>query len=193
MSLPMKSGPVTIGDELIRPPAPVNRRDSAAVDAAWRLVIRAGYRILRLWWFLRRPTHRGALVALWHDGEILLVRTSYRRRWSLPGGGIASGESACEAALRELREEVGIDLPPETLRPAYAAATFWEYRHDHTTIFEAELDDRPNLRLDNREILAALFHAPAAVAADDLTPPLARYLAGRNSIPSSASTPAPRI
>jgi 8-oxo-dGTP diphosphatase len=193
MSLPMKSGPVTIGDELVRPPAPVNRRDASAVDAAWRLTIRVGYRILRLWWFLRRPAHRGALVALWHNGEILLVRTSYRRRWGLPGGGIDSGESAQEAALRELREEIGLDLPPEALRPAYADAIFWEHRHDHTTIFEAELGERPSLRLDNREILAAVFRAPATIASGDLTPPVARYLAGRKPTPSSASTPAAEI
>src|SRR5712692_493303 len=90
----------TIGDELARPPGAVNHRRAhiRAIDRLWQLAIAAAYQLLRLWWLVRRPAHRGALVALWHDGEILLLRSSYRPGWSLPGGGLARGESAREAA-----------------------------------------------------------------------------------------------
>lgn len=44
------------------------------------------------------------------DGALLLVEHSYRRRWGVPGGLLERGESTAEAAVREAREEVGIDV-----------------------------------------------------------------------------------
>ena len=134
------------------------------------------YRALRLWWFLRRPRHRGALVALWHGGEILMIRTSYRRRWDLPGGGVGRGEDARDAALRELAEEVGISLPPAALRIAAEGESFWEHRHDHVTIFEARVAHRPPLRIDAREIIEAGFRDPSTVDLAAVNPQVARYL-----------------
>jgi ADP-ribose pyrophosphatase YjhB (NUDIX family) len=42
-------------------------------------------------------------------GEILLIRRSDNDNWALPGGAIDLGESARQAAVRETREETGID------------------------------------------------------------------------------------
>ena len=47
-------------------------------------------------------------VALTPEGEIVLVRLSYARGWRLPGGGVEEGEADEGAALRELREEIGM-------------------------------------------------------------------------------------
>lgn len=56
------------------------------------------------------PTHAGGIV--WRDAggriEYLLVRArSDREEWVLPKGHIEAGESAEQAALREVREEAG--------------------------------------------------------------------------------------
>jgi len=37
-------------------------------------------------------------------------------RWEFPGGKIEADESALEAAVREVREEVGIEAPPSELK-----------------------------------------------------------------------------
>lgn len=42
-------------------------------------------------------------------GRILLIRRTDNDRWSLPGGKIDLGESLVQAAVRETREETGID------------------------------------------------------------------------------------
>ena len=156
------------------------RRPPCWADRAWRLAYLCAYRVLRLWWRLRRPRHRGALVALWHDGKVLLVRSSYRRRWDLPGGGVRRGEDPAAAALRELKEEVGIELPEAALRLAYDAEIFWESRHDRVMIFAHEAAGLPALRLDNREIVEAAFRDPAAVDPASASPHLVRYLRERS-------------
>lgn len=50
-------------------------------------------------------------AAIFRAGEVLLVQRSkppYAGLWSLPGGHIETGESAVEAARRELAEETGV-------------------------------------------------------------------------------------
>jgi 8-oxo-dGTP pyrophosphatase MutT (NUDIX family) len=43
------------------------------------------------------------------DGEVLLIRRSDNDNWAVPGGAVDLGESVAEAAIRETREESGID------------------------------------------------------------------------------------
>jgi 8-oxo-dGTP pyrophosphatase MutT (NUDIX family) len=44
--------------------------------------------------------------------QVLLVRHSYgdRRRWELPGGAVKRRERPLDAAVREVREELGVEL-----------------------------------------------------------------------------------
>ena len=42
-------------------------------------------------------------------GEVLLIRRSDNDNWAVPGGAIDLGESMLQAAVRETREETGID------------------------------------------------------------------------------------
>ena len=48
-------------------------------------------------------------------GEVLCVRKHSSPRFQLPGGKPEAGESMVEAALRETREEVGVDVEREAL------------------------------------------------------------------------------
>ena len=71
-------------------------------DPLLRLAFRVGYRVLRVWWFVRRPTTRGVKCVLTCGDEILLVRHTYGRtdRWELPGGGVKRREEPRAAASR---------------------------------------------------------------------------------------------
>lgn len=43
-------------------------------------------------------------------GKVLVVKPSYKDYWSVPGGVIEKNESPRDAALREVREEIGLEL-----------------------------------------------------------------------------------
>ena len=55
------------------------------------------------------------VLLLDHDGQILLVDPSYKPGWDLPGGNIQANEPPDLGAQRELREELGLDLPADQL------------------------------------------------------------------------------
>ncbi len=131
------------------------------------------YPFARLWWRLRRPPHEGALVALYVGSAVLLVRASYRVRWSLPGGGVRPGETPEAAARRELDEEIGLAAP--ALHPAGVLCGTWDGRPERVHFFELRIAQLPKLRLDNREIVAARLADPVDLGAARLTGPVADY------------------
>ena len=49
-------------------------------------------------------------VAVLVDGKILLTKRDDFQVWCLPSGGVEDGESLAEAAIRETKEETGIDV-----------------------------------------------------------------------------------
>jgi 8-oxo-dGTP diphosphatase len=159
---------------------PVGRLSTSArstmADAVWRVGYRLAYFVLRLWWFLRRPPHRGAVVAVWCQGSLLVVRQSYRWGLNLPGGSVAKREPVIAAACRELKEELGLSAQPQSLVHVGDAVLRWEYRHDHVSFFDLRLDEMPRLLPDNREIVEARFLSPEAVRALPLSPVLRAYL-----------------
>jgi 8-oxo-dGTP pyrophosphatase MutT (NUDIX family) len=64
---------------------------------------------LKASWFIRRPRTFGAhTLALTPERKLVLVKLRYAADWRVPGGGRERGETAEDAALRELREEIGM-------------------------------------------------------------------------------------
>ncbi len=108
-----------------------------------RLAYRSAYWAARIWWFIRRPQTFGAVVALWSDGRILLVQASYRRCYALPGGFMKRGETARDAASRELAEELQLFIPPDALTLGWHGSRRFESREDTVTIWEIVLDAPP--------------------------------------------------
>jgi 8-oxo-dGTP diphosphatase len=56
-----------------------------------------------------------ALVYL-RDRKVLVTMSRGKNRWYLPGGKREPGESDAETLRREVREELGVDIRPETAR-----------------------------------------------------------------------------
>jgi 8-oxo-dGTP diphosphatase len=64
--------------------------------------------------FPRRPVPAVGAIVFW-DGAVLLVKRGAepnQGRWSLPGGALETGETVEAAAVRETREETGVDVRP---------------------------------------------------------------------------------
>lgn len=111
-----------------------------------------------------RPTALGAtVVAEDEQGRVLLVRHSYMRGWALPGGGVGRNEPPESAAVRELREEVGLlDCGPAEFLGLYTRKVAWFsnvialYR-----VRNARINFRPNL-----EVREAAFYNPLSPPPD---------------------------
>ncbi len=101
-----------------------------------------------------------AAVAVWHAGRLLVVEHSYMGGRTLPGGHLRSTEMPDQAAVRELEEEVGLVITAAEIR--FFGHT--EGRHSRLSLFECQLAREPEIRIDNREIIAAAFTAPAAIS-----------------------------
>jgi ADP-ribose pyrophosphatase YjhB (NUDIX family) len=91
--------------------------------------------LFRIWWRFSRPMTLGARVICRDEtGRILLVRHSYSKGWHLPGGGVEIGETAREAAIRELAEEGGVE-PTETPELVGFYANRQHFPNDHVAIY----------------------------------------------------------
>ncbi len=100
------------------------------------MLARLAYRVLSLYWRIRRPIVLGVCAVVVRDGaEVLLVRHSYLPGWHFPGGGIKRGESASQAAVRELWEETGLRALGEPVLCAGPTYRVLDGKHDHVTFF----------------------------------------------------------
>jgi 8-oxo-dGTP pyrophosphatase MutT (NUDIX family) len=114
-----------------------------------------------------------AAVALVRDGHVLTVRKQGTERFMLVGGKLEPGESARDAALRETREEVGIEVAEATLLGEFHSEAANEPGHTlHSTVFWIESDAEPVAAGE----IAEVRWTPLEDHPDDLAPMLAHHV-----------------
>lgn len=106
------------------------------------------------------------------EGKVVLIERKYPPHgWALPGGMVDIGEKLENAAIRELKEETGLDVTLEALLSVYSDPKRDERRHVVSAVFvgQAEgvpcaaddaknaglfgLDELPTLAFDHKDIL----------------------------------------
>lgn len=110
-----------------------------------------------VYWRLFTPTTGGAYVAIWWDDQVLIIRNSYKRGWTLPAGGKKRDETIQATALREVREEVAIQLSPDNVQQIARFSSREEYKNDVVTMFESSFETKPAFEIDNTEVVEAKF------------------------------------
>jgi 8-oxo-dGTP pyrophosphatase MutT (NUDIX family) len=73
---------------------------------------------------------RRTRILLVHDTDVLVIKGWMSDgKWSLPGGGVHRDETVLQGAVRELHEEIGIQLTEKDLRPLGEAMLYRAYGH----------------------------------------------------------------
>ena len=87
------------------------------------------------WEKSKRPTVR-AIIRV--DDKLAMVHNEKYDYYAFPGGGIEEGEDFHQALIREVKEEVGLMVIPETIEEFGSALRLNSSRRFEKTIFEQE-------------------------------------------------------
>jgi ADP-ribose pyrophosphatase YjhB (NUDIX family) len=104
----------------------------------------------------------GAAVVVVDRGRVLLQLQEDTATWCLPGGAIESGETLAQAAVREVREETGLDVVLERLVGVYSKPR-WRRGGGHDVVFRTRPVGGDLSRADPTETVEARFFAPDAL------------------------------
>ena len=86
------------------------------------------------------------VVAAEDPTRFLMLRPAYLpERWALPGGHVDTGEDALAAVVREVHEELGLEVPIGPLTGLYHQPEF----HAQLALFRAELSTQADIHLSD--------------------------------------------
>ncbi len=148
------------------------------VDSCYRLAYKVAYPCLVIALKVFRLPVRGVFVYIWHDRRLLIVKNSYKRRYSLPGGLLKRGEDPLDGAIRETAEEVGIHLDRGALQLRDRVV---DEHGARASVVEVHLRDEPAISIDQREIVWAGFLPLHEVGQLPLNHQVAAYLKRRQA------------
>ena len=83
----------------------------------------------------KRPSARGIIIK---NGKISLVYSKKEKYYKFPGGGINENEDMRTALIREVREEVGLIVIPDSVREFGSVMRRQKSNYSPDTIFEQE-------------------------------------------------------
>jgi len=121
----------------------------------WRAALTVAFPLYQRWRVWRGRKLGGAFVAIRAPDDVLVVRHSYRPRLDFVGGGIERGESARDAAVREVREEIGVTPPKAALRELGRVRRGFRAVDEVDTLFEWRVERLPVVAVDGREVVWA--------------------------------------
>ncbi|MGM9950112.1 MAG: NUDIX domain-containing protein [Lysinibacillus sp.] len=104
------------------------------------------------------------------NGEWLVVKKAYsglKGRWSLPAGFVQEGETIDEAAVREVKEETGIDCYVKGLVGFRTGVIRGEISDNMAILYCGQVEASQPIIVQEREILEAHWISPEQLAVDE--------------------------
>ncbi len=150
--------------------------DNNFFDTPIQWLFKLAYQLKLLYNKIFYPDAYGVYVAVWAEGKILMIKNSYKSYFTLPCGGIKKDESAEQAAVRELLEEVNIQTNAKELSFFSSFLSVFENMHDHINLYELYLKKVPQFNIDNREVIWGEFITLEEALEMDLFPVVHDYL-----------------
>jgi len=92
------------------------------------------------------------IIEMEHGGIVLIKRKNPPLGWALPGGFVDYGESLEEAAVREAKEETGLDIELVQQIHTYSRPDRDPRQHSISTVFIARASGQPTAADDADEI-----------------------------------------
>ena len=129
---------------------------------------------------LPRKTVGTAVILFNNTGELLIVKPNYKDGWLVPGGSNDEGESPLQCAIRETKEEIGLDIPEMRLVGVLHSAKREFYSDSLKFIFFGGTltdDQISQIQLQKKELEEYTFKTPA-----EAIPLLSSSL--KNSVPA---------
>ena|SRR5581483_436284 len=126
------------------------------------------YPLLKIYWFILRPQTQGVKVIIRYKNQVLFIENTYRHNyWYLPGGGVKKGEEPENAGIREIKEELSINL---TKIKDHGILTFVdENKRDQVWVYSATVNN-PKFSIDPKEIKKAKWIKIKDFTKEDLSP-----------------------
>lgn len=100
----------------------------------------------------RNPVPTVDIIIRYKNGIILIKRKNPPEGWALPGGFVDYGESLEDSAVREAREETGLDIHLIRQFHSYSDAGRDPRLHTITTVFIADASGKASVGDDAAEL-----------------------------------------
>jgi 8-oxo-dGTP diphosphatase len=113
------------------------------------------------------------------EGKWLVVKKSYgglKGKWSIPAGFVNEGETADQAAVREVKEETGLECTVIGLIGLRTGVIKSEFSDNLLVFLLQAKEDRAILALQETEIVEASYLSPAELMEDKEASILIHYL-----------------
>ncbi len=146
------------------------------IDIFFQKLYWFAYRLRLFYNFCTCPDAYGVYIAVWVQDKILIIKNSYKSCYTIPCGGLHWHETGKQGAIRELYEEVNIKVSSDDLTFVGTYISCVENMTDYIIVYEVNLSELPDFKVDNREVIWANFEEPGKALKRDLFPTVRKYL-----------------
>lgn len=126
------------------------------IKSVWKFVGRFLYALLWPILYIYLPFTKRTRILILHKDKALLVKVWLgNSKWYLPGGGLHRGENIAHGAIRELKEEIGLNVEPTQLQHlgfSRIKVRGLRFAYDQ---FVVQLKQKPELQTQKAEITMA--------------------------------------